>query len=1058
MERFIKPFIKYPILGNVIIVALLLFGFLGFRSMKTTFFPPIPNRIINIQASYPGASPEEIEEGIVLKIEDNLKGVSGIERVTSTSLENSCNITVEVDSDYETDVILQDVKNAVNQIGTFPAGMERIQVYSPETRRFAIRYAIMGDVELQKLKNEARRIERDLLDIDGISQISLSGFPEEEIEIALDENSLQTYNLTFDEVVKSVKSENIKITGGKIKGDKEELLIRADSKKYYAEELKNHVLKSSSEGAIVKLKDVARVHDRWEENPNRRYYNNKPSVSIQVENTNEEDLFFITKTVSKYFEKYNKDHATISARLFRDRSKVVQERIDILSENMLIGFALVIIFLGLTLNPSVSFWVAIGIPISFAGMLAIGSMYDLTINVMSLLGMILILGILVDDGIVIGENIYQHHEQGKKPIPAAIAGSLEVFPSVVASVLTTVVIFSAFFFLEGHLGNRAVDLAFVVIATLLISLIEAAFILPSHIAHSKALCKKDKEKNIIEKGSEKTLQYLKSKVYGPALKTAIKHPIIIIATIFSALLITIGALNGNIIQTTFFPSIEGKNVRVAFEMSPGTPVAVTDSILRDIENDIWKVNKSYKNEYEQTLIKSIIRRNGPNTHQGGFSVSLISSEKSEWSNSEIISKMRNRTGKVENARKLNFEPGFRFGKPVSIALQSNNTQQLTNAKEDLKNQLRNINSLRDISDDSPPGLREVKISLKEKAYSLGLNSRQVMEQVRSGFFGGLAQRIIRGTDEVKIYARYSEEARSSIEKLGDMHINTAQGKSIPLEEIANFNITRGVLEINHIDARRVIRVEANPANNTVSIPEVLNDISENIIPVIIEKYPEVDYKFYGEQYESEQTMESMATIAPAILIIMFLIITVTFRSFAQAIVVVLLIPFSIVGVMWGHYIQGYMVSILSYFGIIALIGIVVNDSLVFVNKFNGLLKEGENFKSALYKAGLSRLRPVILTSLTTIAGLGPLVFETSRQAQFLSPMAISVAYGLLFGTFLTLLMLPALLTVLNTLRFKISALLKNNRSREQVEPAVKEEIFVEEQSCSDNGIKVENNK
>ncbi len=1053
MNKFLKPFIKYPILGNVIIVALLLFGFLGFRNMNTTFFPPIPNQIIIIQASYPGSSPEEIEEGIVLKIEDNLKGISGIERVTSTSRENSCNITVEVDSDFETDVILQDVKNAVNQITTFPAGMERIQVYSPVTRRFAIRYALVGDVELKKLKSEARRVERYLLDIEGISQVTLSGFPSEEIEIALDENSLRTYGLNFEQVMQSVRNENIKMTGGKIKGNQEELLIRANRKKYHAQELKNHILKNSPEGALVLLKDVAKVRDTWEEDPSRIYYNDKPAVSIVVENTNEEDLLFITETVNQYFKNFNKTHDQIKARLFRDRSKVIQERINILSENMLLGFALVIIFLGLALNPSVSFWVAIGIPISFAGMLAIGPMYDLTINVMSLLGMILILGILVDDGIVIGENIFQHHEKGETPVQAAISGSLEVLPSVLASVLTTVVIFSTFFFLEGHLGDRAIDLSFVVIATLLVSLIEATFILPSHIAHSRALCKKDRKKNIIERNSEKAINYLKKNIYGPALKMTIKHPSLIIVSVLAALLITLGALKGNIIRTTFFPSIEGENVIIQFEMPPGTPVQVTDSILNNIENKIWLVNKDYKNQYNQKLITSIMRDNGPNTHQGGLAVSLISTEKSKWSNSEIISRMRDKVGMIHTARKLTFAPGFRFGKPISIALRSSNSQQLKAASEELKSRLTDVDKLKDVSDDSPPGLREVEITLKEKAFSLGLNTQQVMQQVRAGFFGELSQRIVRGIDEVKIWARYSEEDRSSIQKLGKMHIRTPQGQTIPLREIADFDIIRGVMAIHHIDARRVIRVEANLASSRVSTPDVLKEIEQNIMPRIREAFPAVDYRFYGEKYESQKIMDSIFIVVPAILIIMFLIITVTFRSFTQALIVVLLIPFSIIGVMWGHFIQGYMVSMLSYFGVIALIGIVVNDSLVYVNKFNSFLKKGNSFEGSLYKAGLSRLRPVLLTSLTTIAGLGPLIFEPSRQAQFLSPMAISVAYGLLFGTLLTLLLLPALLTVLNTSRYKIVSLFNKNITREALEPAVKEESFNQEQSCEDGNKK-----
>lgn len=1049
MKKLISLFIKYPILGHVILVAIFLFGWLGYKGLLTTFFPLRPSQIISIQASYPGASPEEIEEAIVLKIEDNLKGLTGIERVESVSSENTCNITVTVLVGYDIDVVLQDVKNAVNQVSSFPVGMERLTIFRQEPRNFAIDFVLAGNVDLRELKQLARRAERELLATEGISKVSLSGFPDEEIEIALREQDMRAYGLTFQDIMQAVRKANVRMTGGKIKGSEEELLIRANVKGYYADELGNHLLKSTPDGVIIQLKDVADLIDRWSENPNRVYHNGRLAVRVTVNNTNEEDLFFVAGAVKKYIDSFNTKHTGVQAYVVRDGSEIIQERIDILSYNGVLGMILVLLFLSLSLNMRMSFWVALSIPVSFTGLCMVAPFSTLTINVMSLLGMILVLGILVDDGIVIGENIYQHHERGEKPIPAAVKGTLEVLPSVVASILTTVVIFLTFFFLEGGLGDRTRDLAFVVIATLLISLVESTFILPSHIAHSKALCVDANKKSFIEREADKALKALRNKIYAPILRIAIDKPALAIAVPLALFIITIGALKGSIIKTTFFPNIERRDVDITLGMPSGTPAAVTDRILENMESKIWEVNEIYKKEHTdgKNLVLDIARSIGPGTHQGGLSVTLISSEEREWDSQETTNRIRKQVGPIPGAEKLEFGGRGFWGKPISIGLASNNLQQLREAKDKLETQLKELEKLKDVVDDDPPGLREVSIRLKEHAFALGLTSADVVDQVRAGFFGGEAQRLLRGIDEVKIWVRYTEQDRSSVQKLGDMRIRLSGGREYPLREIADLSIQRGVMAVNHIDAQRVVKVEADIASLKDSVPDIIEEIKQDILPGIAAQYPDIRFMFEGQSRENMKTMRSIMRVVPPILILMFLIIVITFRSFSQALIVILIIPFSIIGVLWGHFIQGYIVSMLSWFGAIALAGIVVNDSLVLVSTFNRKLKDGMDFKAALFDTGLTRLRPVLLTSLTTIAGLGPLIFETSHQAQFLSPMAISVAYGLAFGTLLTLIMLPALLVVLNHVKvffFRLRTGVK--LAPEAVEPAVREEIFALEQS------------
>ena len=1042
MKKLIEYFVKRPIFGNSILALIMVFGLFALVNTKVTFFPDQPAKFITITASYPGASPEEIEEGITLKIEDAIKGITGVDRTTSTSSENFASISVELKDGADANVILQDVQSAVNSISSFPVGLDKLNIFKQEPREFVISVAVNGNLSLRELKTYARRIERDLLAKQGISKLKLSGFPEEEIEVSFREDDLRAYNLSFDEVANSIRGANVKITGGKIKGFPEEFLIRADNKKYYAEEIKNHIIKTTADGTVLRLKDVADVKEKWAEDPNRNFYNGQQSIIIQLQKTNDEDLFYITSTVKEYMSEFNAKHDDVHLDVVRDGAKVIRDRMNILEFNGMIGAILILLILGLSLNPRLSFWVALSIPVSFLGMFALGVMYGLTLNVMSLLAMILVIGILVDDGIVVAENIYTHYERGESPIKAAVNGTIEVLPSVFAGVTTTIVIFLIFFFLDGTLGDRARDLAFVVATTLIISLIETLFILPAHIAHSKALHKENEKKEGILQKTEKFIFKIRDRVYKPILNYSIKHPVVIIVIPIAMFIVTIGAVKGSIIKTTFFPNLEFNNVIVTLEMPAGTSDLVTDSILINIENAAWSVNDDYVQIFpkEKPLVLNVIRFVGPGTHQGSLRVTLSGSEERYYDNFKVRHELRNKIGKIKNVNKLQIGGGNFFGMPVSIALQSNDLNQLRNAKDELKSELNKINQLKDIADNDPPGLREVQIQLNDNAYNLGFNTASVMRQVRGGFFGNEAQRILRGIDEVRIWVRYSENERRTIKQLEDMRIRLSGGQEIPLSELANISVKRGILSINHIDGQRIIKVEADISSPDVSSSDILVNIKKNILPELKEKYPDVTWGFEGESRESAKTMRSAAIFGPPFLILMFMIIVLTFRSFMQAAIIYLIIPFTIIGVLWGHFIQGYSFSILSGFGAIALIGIVVNDSLIFVSAMNRNLRQGQKFEEALRNAGLNRFRPVMLTTLTTVAGLGPLIFETSTQAQFLSPMAISVAYGLIIGTGLTLTLLPAMLVVANKIKVKTYLLFRKEvLSSEDVEPAVIEQ-------------------
>ncbi|MFA8342443.1 MAG: efflux RND transporter permease subunit, partial [Rhodothermaceae bacterium] len=799
MQSLIRYFIKYPVLGNVIIVALVLFGMLGYMNMRTTFFPPVPSKMISISATYPGASPQEIEEGIILKIEDNLKSVTGIDRTTSVSRENSGSITVEIESSSDLNLVLEDVKNAVNRIPSFPVGMEPVVVSKVEPREFGISFAVSGDVSLKTLKEQARKIERDLLNKEGISKLSLSGFPAEEIEIAFRENDLRRYNLTFAQALSAVQKNNILTTGGKIKTSKEELLIRANLRGYYASEIENSVVRALPDGTILRLKDIANVNDRWSENPNRVYFNGKPAVTVELQTTNDEDLFILVELVTQYIDEFNSKDQIIKLDVLRDGSKVIKQRSDLLEENGIIGIFLVVLLLSLFLNFRLSFWVALAIPLAFLGMFALGALYGMTINVMSLLAMILVIGILVDDGIVIAENIYQHYERGEKPMKAAVNGTLEVLPAVSSAIMTTILAFLVFWFLEGAMGDRARDIAFVVVGTLVISLLEGVLILPAHIAHSKALHTKSTDKSKLEKKMESIFSHFRDKYYAPVLNFSLSHPSIALAVPIAALIITFGALKGSLIKTTFFPVVEIDRVDAVLELPAGSRDHVVDSILVYMEKKVWQANEEMKKERAdgKDVVELVTRKVGPGTHQGSLGITLLDGEIRKVSIIDMNNLFRDKIGPIPEAEKLTYGLNRRWGMPVSVSIVGGNLKEIREAKNDMKNEFLKMRNLKDVQDNDPPGLREVEITLKEKAYALGLNAADVMNQVRAGFFGGQAQRILRGIDEVKVWVRYEDIDRNSISKLEDMRIRLANGNSYPLREIADLSIVRGVMSINH---------------------------------------------------------------------------------------------------------------------------------------------------------------------------------------------------------------------------------------------------------------------
>lgn len=1071
MRKVISYFIKYHVAVNVIIIAFFIFGIVGAFSLKSSFFPLTESRNVLITIAYPGASPQEVEEGIVLKIEDNLKGLQGVERVTSTSRENSGTINVEIEKGRDIDFMLLEVKNAVDRVPTFPTGMEPLVVSKLEPVRPTISFAVSGqNISLATLKQIGRQIENDLRAINGISQITISGYPDEEIEIAVDENRLLAYNLSFNEVAQAVSNANILVTGGNIKTNTEEYLIRANNRSYYGDELSNVVVRADASGRAIRLKDVANIRDRFSETPNAAYYNGDLSVNVTVTSTNTEDLIGSAEEVKEYIADFNQKYTNVQLDVVRDLSKTLTQRTDLLTENAIIGMILVLVFLSLFLNTRLAFWVAFGLPVAFLGMFVFAPMLNVTINVLSLFGMIIVIGILVDDGIVIAENIYQHHEKGKTPVQAAIDGTMEVIPPILSAIITTILAFSIFLFLDGRVGDFFSEVSVIVILTLVVSLVEALIILPAHLAHSKALQPQKKgpktgiakvfsKLRIINKLGDDAMVWMRDKMYSPALRFAMDYKLLTFALFFMALTLTFGSIGGGIIRTSFFPRIASDRIAVELLMPNGANEKVTDSIISMIQDKAQIVNEELTDKYlqgsDKMLFENMLKNVGPGSSSATLVINLLpGEERPDAIRADMVtSRLRELVGPVIGAESLIYGSGGNFGgDPVSVSLLGNNIQELKAAKSELKTALLNNALLKDVADNDPAGIKEIRLELKENAYLLGLDLRTVMNQVRAGFFGAQAQRFQRGQDEIRVWVRYDRENRSSITDLDEMRIVAPSGERIPLSEIATYTIERGDVAINHLDGQREIQVSSDIKDlQTTSGTDAMTWVRTEVMPDILSKYPSITPSYEGQNREANKLLDSLTFVGLTVLFLIFVTIAFTFRSFSQPLLLILLVPFSLTAVAWGHWIHGFPINILSMLGIIALIGIMVNDGLVLIGKFNINLRNGLNFNDALYEAGRSRFRAIFLTSITTIAGLAPLLLEKSRQAQFLKPMAIAIAYGIGFATVLTLLMLPLFLSFGSNVKVFAKRLWTGEKiSREEVERAIKEQK--EEQHMLEEGM------
>jgi multidrug efflux pump subunit AcrB len=1030
MRKIIEKFVEYPVYANIIIAIAVLAGVYSMTNMKKAFFPETESRYLSVSVFYPGASPVEMEEGVTSRIEEAVRGLVGIKEITSTSVENMASVSIETTGEYPINEVLQEVKNAVDGISSLPSAAERPIVSKRRSRAGAIRMELVPvdgqEMDLMTLKEHAQRVEEDFFNSGVMSQISISGYPNPEISVEILEEELLRYNITFTEIVRAIQNNNRDVSGGEIKSEEEEFLIRLRSRSAKPDKIGNIILRGQTDGSYIRIRDVAEVKVKFADSPNRQWTNGKPSVSISVEKLPEEDLDEITAYARKYIKEFNARNQGVEIIVSRAYLDILRSRLNLLQRNGLLGLGLVIIALSMFLSFRLSLWVSIGIPISFLGMFIIANLIGITINLQSLFGMILVIGILVDDGIVIAENIYLHFERGKGPMHAAVDGTMEVMPAVMTSVATTIVAFSPLLFLSGTRMEMMLHVAVVVIASLGFSLFEAFLVLPAHVGSDWVLNRKKLEakKRGLAKYFDAFIKWLRDRVYHYFLNWLVKWRYIALSFPIALVLITLGLFMGGHIRNTFFPMVDFDSFTLNVAFTPGDGEKQTLDFLDRFEQAIWEVSDDITEEMglEEPIIERTSKRLGSafngqerGAHAGSINVYPIDLEGYDISGRDISTRVSRKIGRVAEARKFTVGGRNRWGSPVSIGLMSKNLEELEEAKDFMIARLNEMPQLKDVNENIALGKQEIRLDLKPKAYFLGLDETSIASQVRQGFYGAQAQRLQVGRDELRVWVRYPKSDRTTLGQMENMKIKTPQG-IYPLSELADYHMERGPVAINRFNGSREIRVEAETVDPLASVPDILAQVEQEIMPELEAQFAGIRYIYQGQQRYSQEAMGKASHYYLIAFIVIFMILVLHFRSVPKAFIIILMIPVSLLGVAWGHGLHGQPLSMMSLWGAVALTGVIINDAIVFYAKFDGLLVEGWKVPDAVKEAGKIRLRPIILTSLTTTIGLFPMLFEKSVQAQFLIPMAISLAYGVALGTIFILIFFPVLIMLLNDAR------------------------------------------
>ena len=1023
---------KNSVAANLIMLILMIGGVLMAPQIKQEVFPEVSLDTVVITVPYPGASPEEVEQGIVLATESAVRGIEGVDEIRATAAEGAATVAAELSSGTDAQRALNDIKSAVDRITSFPQDAEDPQISLATNRRQVVTVIIHGDVDRHTLKMLGEEARNDLLTRPSISLIEISGLPAPEISIEVPQEKLRKYNLTLPQVANIVRNASIDLPGGSVRTDGGEVLVRTTERRKFGEEFFNLTVLAAPDGTRVPLHRIATIKDTFKETDRASFFDGEQAVKVEVFRIGDQTPLEISAAVEEYVDRQNQTSSeAITYSMWQDRSEIYRDRINLLLDNSYLGLALVLLILGIFLEIKLAFWVTLGIPISFLGAMIFMPAIGVSLNMISLFAFLLTLGIVVDDAIVVGEAIYAARAEGKGPLEAAVAGTREVGAPVVFAVLTTCIAFSPLLFVPGVTGKFFINIPMIVIPIFLISLIEVFFVLPAHLAHSKPPSDTGitGRVNRLQKRFANFLERIIKEYYQPVARLALEYRYVTLAGSVGVLMVAVGIVGGGFINFTFLPKIEGDRVVASVQMPVGTAVSetreVTDRLVDSAQTLIDENQDKLKEgpEKPDNLSRGLLAEVGAAGNfdqgpaaigsQGGshlteVAVELVPAAARTISARDFAGMWREKVGEIAGADSVDFEfsTGPGAGAPVAIELRHPNTDILERAASDLAESVKGYAGVFDVNDGFQRGKQQLDLTLKPGAKALGISEVDLANQIRASFFGAEARRVQRGRDELRVYVRRPEAERDSTYHIMNTLIQTPDGGEIPLKQAAHIERGRAYTEIEREGGARVVDVTADVDTDVTTGNEVVGNLQADVLPGLLERYPDLSYELAGAQQEQAESLGALGLGFAFAMLAMYALMAIAFSSYLQPAVIMVAIPFGLVGALAGHLLMGFSMSIISMFGVVALSGVVVNDSLVLISAVNRFRDQGHDAFEALVKGGMRRFRPILLTSLTTFFGLAPMIFETSVQARFLVPMALSLGFGVLFVTVICLIIVP----------------------------------------------------
>lgn len=1015
-------FARNGVAANLVMFIVVVGGLVSLPHLKVELFPEISLDQVLVRVPYPGATPGEVEEGIILRIEEAVQGIQGIRRMISTADENFGTVAIEGQRGHNVRRLKEDVKARIDTITTFPANAERPVIEELQIPRNVLYVAVAGETDERTLRRIAERVRDDLVAIPGVSQASLVGVREYEIGIEVSESLLRAYGMTFDEVAEAVRISSIDLPGGSIRARDGEILLRTLGQAYVAEEFAKLPLRVGAEGRRVLLGDIARIDDGFVDRGIIALFDSKPAAFIEVRQVSEESPLDISEKVESYLaDAESLFPAGIQLATFADVSFYLWDRIALLVKNGLIGLVLVVAILTAFLRPLLAFFVALGIPVSFLGALLIAPHFDLSINLISLFAFILVLGIVVDDAIVVGESVFSEFQRGNPGVDASIRGAHNVAVPVTFGVLTTMVAFLPVFFLPGMWGKFLAPIPVVVIATLAWSLVQSKLVLPYHLSLLRVGTRNRSHLNAFNRVQRRIADSMERFVanwYQPWLEHAMKNRYLTLSVFFGVFLISVGIIGGGWLRFSPQPSVPSDYIVAELEYPMGTPVEVTAVGVRQMRAALEQALAEFEAQGETNVVDHDAVFMQGDTHAITYLVEMSKSEKREVSAVEFSNRWRDLIGEIPGSRSLILvaDTGASTEKPIDIQLVGRDFEKMRDAAREIRERLAEYPAVFDIADNFTSGKREVRLRVKPEAEVLGVPSGDLGRQVRQAFFGAEAQRIQRGRNELRVMVRYPRGERESLGYLEDMRIRAPDGREIPIAEVADLSVGQGFATIKRLDRERVLNITANIDQQAVDYTSLIRDIQRKLLPEVLAKYDGVESTLEGEAAETRETLESVFLSMMLMFFVIYALLAIPLKSYVQPLIVMAAIPFALVGAVFGHIVTFQNLSILSILGLIAAFGVVVNASLVMVDFVNQNRRQGIDRMTAVMQAGAARFRPIVLTSLTTFMGLMPILLERSLQARILIPMATSLAFGVLFASMITLFLVPALYLALEDLK------------------------------------------